>query len=185
MAVRWLAQRGLRGSNDNEWQGFYGEERAKVTLGSAFTPKETLPRIRYGNTTFDYALNWVWDIKVHTEMQVLDNRAMAAKNETLLNDEQAIRECIDEQGLGFLIIGGAARMDESGEFLAWHRAHKSVARGRACALELGEEPPQEGGLRSTPCRGFLAAERGCAPRGHHRRAVAAQDTGPTGAKERW
>ena len=75
-----------RGSNDNEWQGFYGEERAKVTLGSAFTPKETLPRIRYGNTNFDYALNWVWDIKVHTEMQVLDSRAMAAKNETLLND---------------------------------------------------------------------------------------------------
>ena len=125
-AVTWLAHRGLRGSNDNEWQGFYGEERAKIALAAALTPNETPPRVRYGNTTFDYALNWVWDIKVHTEIQVFDARVLSAKNETLLNDEQAIRECVEEQGLGFLIVGGAAQMDESGVFLAWHRAHKST-----------------------------------------------------------
>lgn len=127
MAVRWLAERRLRGSNDNEWQGFYGEERAKIALAAAYSPKDRPPRVRYGNTMFDYSLNWVWDIKVHTEIQVYAGMVKVAKNETPLNDEQAIRECVEEQGLGFLTISGAAQMDETGEFLAWHRAKKSAA----------------------------------------------------------
>ena len=69
-AVKWLADRGLRGANDNEWQGFYGEERAKLVLSRAFTPRDHPPQVRYGNTPFDYALNFVWDIKVHTEVQI-------------------------------------------------------------------------------------------------------------------
>lgn len=126
--IKWLAERGLRGANDNEWQGFYGEERAKQTLEAAFTPRDKPPRVRYGNTVFDYALNFVWDIKVHTEIQVVDEVSSRGKNETLLNDERAIRACVADQGLGFLIMGGSALMDHTGAFVQWHREFK--ARGR-------------------------------------------------------
>ncbi|KRF28936.1 hypothetical protein ASG91_04715 [Phycicoccus sp. Soil802] len=133
LAVKWLADRGLRGANDNEWQGFYGEERAKVVLAGAFTPPDRPRRVRYGNTAFDYALNFVWDIKVHTETQVFGDRVAGGKTDTLLNDERAIRACIDEQGLGFLIVNGAAEMDESGEFVAWHRQFKAGRGGPPAA----------------------------------------------------
>jgi hypothetical protein len=130
-AVNWLADRGLRGANDNEWQGFYGEERAKLVLSRAFTPSDHPPRVRYGNTVFDYALNFVWDIKVHTELQIYsDSRTKAGKNETLLNDERATRACIAEQGLGFLIVSGAALMDATGEFVGWHRKFKFAQAGK-------------------------------------------------------
>ena len=55
-SVLWLAGRGLRGANDNEWQGFYGEERSKEVLNKAFTPRANPPTTRYGSTVFDYAL---------------------------------------------------------------------------------------------------------------------------------
>lgn len=132
-AVKWLADKGLRGANDNEWQGFYGEERAKLVLGGAFTPRDEPPRIRYGNTRFDYALNFVWDIKVHTEVQFFDGRSKAGPKEALLNDARATRACIEEHGLGFIIINGAAEMDESGEFVTWHRGFKAAGIGRAPA----------------------------------------------------
>ncbi|MCW2671782.1 MAG: hypothetical protein JWP14_371 [Frankiales bacterium] len=123
-SVTWLASQGLRGASDNEWQGFYGEEKAKAVLNKAFTPKADPPRVRYGNTSFDYSLNSVWDIKVHTEVQLLNGVERPAGNETQLNDETATRLCIAEQGLGFLAISGAATMDETGEFVAWHRTFK-------------------------------------------------------------
>lgn len=130
-AVKWLADRRLRGANDNEWQGFYGEERAKLVLSRAFTPRDHPPRVRYGNTVFDYALNFVWDIKVHTEVQIFpDYRTRAGKNETLLNDARATRECIADQGLGFLIVSGGALMDETGEFVRWHRQFKLKQTGK-------------------------------------------------------
>lgn len=132
-SVKWLADRNLRGANDNEWQGFYGEERAKLVLARAFTPNDHPPRVRYGNTVFDYALNFVWDIKVHTEVQVFADRTKPGKNETLLNDERAARDCMDEQGLGFLIVSGAAAMDESGQFVEWHRAFKAKMLGKPAA----------------------------------------------------
>jgi hypothetical protein len=130
-SVRWLIKQGLRGAHDNEWQGFFGEEQAKIVLASAFTPKTHTPRIRYGHTTFDFALNWVWDIKVHTEVQIgAQGVATLGRNDALLNDESATRDCIAEQGLGFLILSGAARMDESGEFVEWHRGFKAERTGR-------------------------------------------------------
>lgn len=132
-SVKWLADNGLRGANDNEWQGFFGEERARAVLGSAFTPRIPGPRVRYGNTVFDYALNRVWDIKVHTEVQTVAGVFRSGSPEMLLNDEQAIRECVNEQGLGFLVVSGNALMDDSGEFVAWHREVKAARRGRPAA----------------------------------------------------
>lgn len=125
-SVTWLRNQGLRGANDNEWQGFFGEEKAKEALNKAFTPREDPPRVRYGNTVFDYALNRVWDIKVHTEVQVLGaGVTRAGKNETQLNDETATRQCVDEQGLGFLAISGAGIMDVTGDFVEYQRSMKS------------------------------------------------------------
>jgi hypothetical protein len=129
-SVKWLADNGMRGANDNEWQGFFGEERARAVLGASFAPRIPGPRVRYGNTVFDYALNSVWDIKVHTEVQTVAGTSRAASPEMLLNDEQAIRDCVNEQGIGFLIISGNALMDDSGEFLRWHREFKTARRGR-------------------------------------------------------
>ncbi|MFN8192199.1 MAG: hypothetical protein U0R78_17600 [Nocardioidaceae bacterium] len=148
-AVQWLADRRLRGANDNEWQGFYGEERAKFILSRAFTPSDHPPQVRYGNTTFDYALNFVWDIKVHTEVQIFaDYRTKAGKNETLLNDARATRMCIADQGLGFLIVSGGALMDESGEFVGWHRKFK--------AMQTGKQPaPSNSGKSRVRKAGFM------------------------------
>lgn len=119
-AVRWLEANGLRGSNDLEWQGFYGEERAKAILNASFTPSVPGPKRSYGSTDFDYALSWVWDIKVHTSLQTVGAVTKRANDTMLLNDEQAVRDCVDEQGLGFLVVSGEAIMDHTGEFKVWH-----------------------------------------------------------------
>lgn len=128
-ACTWLLENGLRGGLDNEWQGFYGEERARIALGTDFTPPVSPPRARFGNTTFDYTLNRVWDIKVHTETQVLSTGPRRQVGALVLNDERAIRECVDQQGLGFLVISGVATMDEDGSFVTWQRALKQAHRG--------------------------------------------------------
>ncbi|VXB34037.1 conserved hypothetical protein [Aeromicrobium sp. 9AM] len=123
-AVRWLADNGLRGSNDLEWQGFYGEEKAKAILNASFTPKVPGTKRSYGSTDFDYALSWVWDIKVHTSLQTVGALTKRANDAMLLNDEQAVRNCVEEQGLGFLVVSGEAIMDHTGEFKVWHDAWK-------------------------------------------------------------
>lgn len=132
-AVRWLAKNGLRGSNDLEWQGFYGEERAKAILNSSFTPPVPGPTRSYGSTVFDYALSWVWDIKVHTAAQTVGTITKPASEVMVLNDERAVRACVDEQGLGFLVVSGKAVMDHTGEYKVWHdewklsRSHRPAA----------------------------------------------------------
>lgn len=132
-AVRWLADNDLRGSNDLEWQGFYGEERAKAILNASFAPKVPGPRRAYGSTAFDYGLSWVWDIKVHTSLQTIGEVTRRASDNMLLNDERAVRDCVEEQGLGFLVVSGEAVMDHTGEFKSWHDAWKAGRSKRAPA----------------------------------------------------
>jgi hypothetical protein len=112
--IEWMAARGVRGANDNEWQGFYFEAVARDALAQAFAPPFAPPVARFANTTFDYALNRVWDLKVHTH----------GSDWVILNDADAIRACVREQGLGFLIVTGDAHMDVDGQFAAWHREFK-------------------------------------------------------------
>lgn len=133
-AVKWLAANGLRGSRDLEWQGFYGEERARAVLNRSFTPRLPGPRRGYGATVFDYALTWVWDIKVHTSHKRIGPRSTRAGGSMWLNDEVAVRECVAEQGLGFLVVSGEAQMDVSGQFKAWHDQWKAQDSGRTVAL---------------------------------------------------
>lgn len=132
-AVKWLAENNLRGARDLEWQGFYGEERAKALLNRSFTPEVPGPRRAYGPTVFDYGLSWVWDIKVHTSRKRTGARTQVASGSMWLNDEAAVRECVEAQGLGFLVISGEAQMDETGEFKVWHDRWKAKDPSRVVA----------------------------------------------------
>lgn len=124
--VEWLAASGARGANDNEWQGWYFEARGREVLAAAFQPSRRPPRTTYGNTVFDYSLNHVWDLKAHTALQVDAAGSVSRGGGSLmLNDERATRDCVDEQGLGFIIMSGSAVMDTDGSFVAWHREHKA------------------------------------------------------------
>ncbi|CAL8974057.1 hypothetical protein CELL_01687 [Cellulomonas sp. T2.31MG-18] len=131
-AVQWMVDESLPSRFQTEWQGWFYEARGRSILQNAFPPAPVAPRVAYGpNTTFDYALNHVWDLKAHTERWLTPSTGALSpiENETILNDEQAVRECIEDQGLGFLVINGIATEDEDGSFRAWHRALR-VSGGR-------------------------------------------------------
>lgn len=128
-AVGWLRSNGLRGANDNEWQGFYFEAQAVLTLEKLFPPPAVLPRARFGATTFDYTLYRAWDLKAHTALQSFPSAGRQSREPStvVLNDQEAIRASVAEQGLGFLIMSGTAVMDEDGSFVEWHREQKALA----------------------------------------------------------
>ena len=126
-SISWMEQQGLtRGPNDNEWQGFYFEAKGRELLNAAFTPNSNPPRVRYGRTDFDYSLQFVWDLKAHTELwrSPSTGRITKGQSSTPLNDQQAMQECIREQGLGFLMVSGVGVEDEDGAFVNWHRDRK-------------------------------------------------------------
>ena len=137
--VEWLAASGARGANDNEWQGWYFEARGREVLAAAFQPSQHPPRTRYGNTVFDYSLNHVWDLKAHTTVQVDGvGRETKSGGNLMLNDERAVRDCVKEQGLGFLILSGAAVMDSDGSFVSWHRDFKARRGKRVSPSNSGK-----------------------------------------------
>lgn len=138
-SVEWMREAQVRGFNENEWQGWYFEARGREILNEAFSPISEPPRSRYGNTVFDYRLNHVWDLKAHTEELWFSEtqRLDQGRGDMILNDAVAIRQCVDEQGLGFLVLGGRAVMDEDGAFVAWHREFKASQGKRAAASNSG------------------------------------------------
>ena len=116
-----------------EWQGFYFEEQVQWLLNAAYPPPIVeAPRRRYGNTVFDYATaTRVWDAKAHTAMKrdLPDGRPVKAPPTAILNDAAAVRACLAEQGLGFLVANGLSEYDPSGSFDAWHRSYTRDGRG--------------------------------------------------------
>jgi hypothetical protein len=92
-----------------EWIGFWFEyfieTEVKPKLGNTIGP-------RYGNTVFDLQLENVWDLKAHPNHS----------SQLLLNDQDAVRKCIIENGgVGFIIIEGAVEYDDVNEsFKNWH-----------------------------------------------------------------
>lgn len=126
-SIAWMEKQGLtRGPNDNEWQGFYYEAKGRELLNAAFTPNPNPPRISYGRTDFDYSLQFVWDLKAHTEMWCTPSTGAVTRGQGAapLNDQVAMSQCIEEQGLGFLMVGGVGIEDEDGSFVAWQREQK-------------------------------------------------------------
>lgn len=139
-SIAWMERRGLtRGPNDNEWQGFYFEAHGRELLNAAFAPNPNPPRIKYGRTDFDYSLQYVWDLKAHTESWRTPSTGDLKKGQasTPLNDQGAMRACIEEQGLGFLMLSGIAVEDEDGSFVAWHRAHKQSKGVKSASSNSG------------------------------------------------
>lgn len=127
--IRWMREAGSTQWRQMEWFGFYFEERLRDVLNSRYpTPIVGGPRIRYGSTVFDYASpTRVWDAKAHTALTRPHpwdgvTPTKRASSEMWLNDARAVRACVAEQGLGFLIVDGLAGLDMTGEFRAWHKA---------------------------------------------------------------
>lgn len=127
--TRWLRDQGTRQENQMEWPGFYFEHRGKDLLSSSFRPNPNPPQVRFENTVFDYSLNHVWDLKAHTAEQLLPHSGTrrSMDDEVQLNDADAVRACVNKQGLGFVILSGRGVMDEDGAFKAWHDDFKRKA----------------------------------------------------------
>ncbi|QTE30030.1 hypothetical protein [Pengzhenrongella sicca] len=133
--VERMHENGSRNWRQMEWPGFYFEEQVATLLNVAYpTPAVGGPRRTYGATPFDYASSSrVWDAKAHTVQEVLvpsGKRTSTASGAAILNDSAAITACLAEQGLGFLILDGAASFDETGQFDDWHRDYTREGRTR-------------------------------------------------------
>lgn len=140
-SVEWMRRQGLRTEmNQSEWQGFLFEAVGRSILASTFSRLPNSARVRYGHTTFDYSHHFVWDLKVHTENWIDDTGAVVERgsSETILNDEAAIADCTEEQGLGFLILSGQALSDVDGRFKEWHRSFKLANGVRTRSSNSGQ-----------------------------------------------
>ena len=128
-SIEWMMQQELSdGPNQNEWQGFYWESRGRAILNGAFTPNPDPPQVAFGHTVFDYAHRFVWDLKAHTESwrSPATGAIRAGQSAAPLNDQEAMERCIEEQGLGFLMVGGVGVEDADNAFVSWHRAFKET-----------------------------------------------------------
>ena len=139
-SINWMTEQGIRSAiNQMEWAGWYYEFKGREILGSAFAPNPNPPPVRYGTTTFDYSLRFVWDLKAHTERQQLPVSGLVrrGRNDAPLNDVRAMDACIADQGLGFLMVSGVAVMDEDGRFARWHRDFKAAQGIRTARSNSG------------------------------------------------
>jgi hypothetical protein len=102
----------------DEWAGFYFEY---VGLGALVNALGGGP-VQYVNTRFDYCLTSAWDLKWHGAP---DRRAP-------LNDTRAVEACLEERGLGFVVLSGEVEYDD-GAFRAWMKEHRS-AHGKRAAV---------------------------------------------------
>jgi hypothetical protein len=133
---------GIPGCNQSEWQGFYFEGRGRQILNALFPPLATPLRARYNNTPFDYSLNFVWDLKCHTERWInpVTGALSRGRPTVQLNDERAIRECVEDQGLGFLMLSGQAVEDVDQDFAIWHAGFKGKDGPQRRRVKAGFTP---------------------------------------------
>lgn len=97
----------------DEWAGTYFEFLGLPALINTFGGGP----VRFVNTTFDYALDSVWDLKTH-----------ATRGPTILNSQDAVDACLEAgRGLGFVVLTGTARYDETGAFKSWFREQRAAA----------------------------------------------------------
>ena len=112
-AITTMKQNGSPNWRQMEWIGwwfeYFVESEIRPALGNTLGPK-------FGNTTFDIKLKYVWDLKAHP----------MHKDDLILNDQKAIQECtITNDGLGFIILEGEVLYDDDQEsFKNWHDSIK-------------------------------------------------------------
>jgi hypothetical protein len=121
-AIEQMKAEGSRNWRQMEWIGFWFEHFTEKYL-NAETGFSRGPI--FGNVEFDAQGNFVWDLKAHPN---------EAGNKVLLNDQEAVRSCIDRfGGLGYVILQGSAIYEsERGEFRIWHDSLK----GKKTAYQL-------------------------------------------------
>ena len=111
-------------ARQTEWVGWYFEFVGLPALVNAYGGGP----VRVGVTEFDYAREFVWDLKTHAQKGL--NSSCEVSGDTPLNDRESVLRCIEERGsLGFLVLSGSPSFDGSAEFDAWHRK----MRGKAAA----------------------------------------------------
>ena len=113
-----------------EWVGFYFEAVARARCQSVLGGE---PGRLYGRTRFDYRWANTWDFKAHTEV---DRRGRSGRD-LVLNDIEAIRACLGDGGLGFIVLHGRAEFDESGELRTWHVSERAATGRKARRTDTG------------------------------------------------
>ncbi|WNM27343.1 hypothetical protein RN607_14260 [Demequina capsici] len=158
-SVRWLERNGTGQQNQTEWPGFYFEARGRQILNAAFTPQLKGPRVQYGHTVFDYALEHVWDLKAHAAERTTETSAVERGLEAMLNDQRAIEACVEEQGLGFLVLNGRAVIDTDGSFAAWHRDFKARQGIRSASSNTGRSRKRKAAFQPLSVDAFWIPNR--------------------------
>lgn len=109
--VQEMRDLGYSNWKQTEWQGFYFEMNA----GQALTSHLGGGSLKLFNTSFDYARNFIWDLKAHSSQ----NEAGTPKPTCILNDSRAFERAVEETGLGFIILTGKPTYDR--DFTKWHK----------------------------------------------------------------
>ena len=113
-------------AKQTEWIGFYFEFVGLPALINAYGGGP----VRIGATEFDYARNFVWDLKTHGQEKLASPEGLSG--EAPLNDRESILQCVEERGLiGFLILSGASSFDGFVEFDAWHRKMRGASASKS------------------------------------------------------
>lgn len=105
---------------ETEWQGFYFEFKVKPQLINALGGG---PRV-IGRTEFDYALNYPWDMKVHS---LETSKGKPSPGGCALNDGFSMETAISERGLGLILLNGIP--DYDWEFTKWFKDFRQKGQG--------------------------------------------------------
>lgn len=108
-AILQMKEEGSKHWRQMEWIGFWFEHFVETKLLglSGFVPGP-----KYNRVSFDLQRDFIWDLKAHPDQ---------AGPRVLLNDQIAISKAIESgRGLGYVVIGGDAKYDETGDFKQWH-----------------------------------------------------------------
>jgi hypothetical protein len=99
-----------------EWQGFYFEFIVRPELINKLGGG---PR-KVGSTSFDYALERTWDMKVHSTITIHGKKS---NSNCALNDAASMQIAAQQGGFGLMILSGKPNYDW--EFTRWHKKFRS------------------------------------------------------------
>jgi len=99
-----------------EWQGFYFEFKVRPELINHLGggPK------KIGSTSFDYALERTWDMKVHSTST---RHGKKSTSNCALNDAASMQTAAEQGGFGLMILSGEPKYDW--DFTRWHKKIRS------------------------------------------------------------
>ena len=102
-----------------EWQGQFFEFKVRPQLINNLGGGP----IKIGRTEFDYALSYVWDMKVHS-LQGRNGKKSASGCQ--LNDGYSMEIAVKETGLGLIVLSGIPLYDW--EFTKWFKEYRNTSK---------------------------------------------------------